>query len=58
LKRIGSEVASKKDIEFVYEDMRDGFEEHHRLADEMGLYKQGYCGCIFSEKERYEKSLL
>ncbi|MEF8874000.1 MAG: epoxyqueuosine reductase QueH [Candidatus Thermoplasmatota archaeon] len=58
LKRIGLEVASKRDIEFFYEDMRDGFEEHHRLADEMGLYKQGYCGCIFSEKERYHKKLL
>jgi predicted adenine nucleotide alpha hydrolase (AANH) superfamily ATPase len=21
----------------------------------MGLYRQQYCGCIYSEKERYEK---
>ncbi len=57
LKRLGKKVAKEEGIEFIYEDMRDGFEEHHQLADEMNLYKQGYCGCIFSEKERYQKDL-
>jgi len=57
IKEVGKRVGEKKGIKFIYKDMRDGFSEHHRLADEMGLYKQGYCGCIFSEKERYQKQL-
>ncbi len=58
LKHIGSRIGEEKEIEFIYEDMRDGFQEHHRLANEMGLYKQNYCGCIFSEEERFKKDLL
>lgn len=58
LQKIGSRAGREEEIDFIYHDMRDGFEEHHRLADEMGLYKQGYCGCIFSEKERYHKKLI
>ncbi|HBE77991.1 MAG TPA: hypothetical protein DDW65_09465, partial [Firmicutes bacterium] len=25
------------------------------MAKELGLYRQKYCGCIYSEKERYYK---
>ncbi len=57
IKKVGKRMAKEKDVKFIYKDMRDGFSEHHELANEMDLYKQGYCGCIFSEKERYEKEL-
>lgn len=43
-------------IEFVYRDFRVGFWYGHDKAVENGLYMQKYCGCIFSEEERYLNS--
>ncbi len=57
IKKVGKKESEKKNIEFIYRDLRDGFSKHHELSNEMGLYKQGYCGCIFSEKERYYEKL-
>ena len=51
--RIGKEVAKKYDIEFLYRDFRQGFREGQAKARELSLYMQKYCGCIFSEEERY-----
>ncbi len=56
LKKVGREIAQKYGLEFVYEDLRPGFRESMRLAREKDLYRQGYCGCIYSEKERYHPS--
>ncbi|MFP4050392.1 MAG: epoxyqueuosine reductase QueH [Thermoplasmata archaeon] len=58
IKKIGGEEGKNNDIKFIYKDLTDGFYESHEMADEMGLYKQGYCGCIFSEKDRYYKKLI
>ncbi len=57
IKKMGKEIGEKKGVEFTYRDLRDGFSEHHELSNEMGLYKQSYCGCIFSEKDRYYEKL-
>lgn len=51
--RVGEETANEYDIEFYYEDFRKGYKESRELAKALGLYMQKYCGCIFSEKERY-----
>ena len=53
LKRICEELAEKYDIEFVYRDFRIGFREGQSEARELGLYMQKYCGCVFSEEDRY-----
>ncbi len=58
IQEVGEEVGRKNEVKFVYKDLRDGFQKHHEMANEMDLYKQGYCGCIFSERERYHKKLL
>ena len=49
--------AEKYEVEFVYEDFRVGFREGQSIAREKGLYMQKYCGCIYSEEERYEKQI-
>ena len=49
------DAAREFNIPFYYRDFREGWEEGVRLSKEMGLYRQKYCGCIFSEKERYFK---
>lgn len=40
-------------IPFLYRDFRVGFWEGHQKAHDLGLYMQKYCGCIFSEEDRY-----
>lgn len=58
LKEICKEVCEKYGLEFVYRDFRIGFREGQEKARELGLYMQKYCGCIFSEKDRYSKQIL
>lgn len=53
IKSIGETIGQKYGIEFVYRDFRNGFREGQQKAKDMELYKQQYCGCIFSEQERY-----
>ena len=51
--KIGKEMAEKYNIEFLYRDFRVGFREGQAKARELGLYMQKYCGCVFSEEDRY-----
>ena len=51
------EEAKKYGVEFLYRDFRPGFLAGQAKAREMGLYLQKYCGCIFSEEDRYEKKI-
>ena len=51
--KIGSEIAEKYGLNFLYRDFRVGFREGQAKARELGLYMQKYCGCVFSEEERY-----
>ena len=57
IKEICEELAQKYNIEFVYRDFRIGFREGQNKARELGVYMQKYCGCIFSEEERYSKQM-
>lgn len=54
---IGREAGQDHGVDFLYEDFRTGWEEGIRLSKEWGIYRQPYCGCIFSEFERYRKRL-
>jgi predicted adenine nucleotide alpha hydrolase (AANH) superfamily ATPase len=49
-------VARDHGVEFLYVDFRPGFRQGQNSAREMGLYRQPYCGCIYSEEERYHRS--
>ena len=40
---------------FLCRDFRAGWQEGVDRAVSMGLYRQSYCGCIYSEQERYDK---
>lgn len=41
---------------FFYHDFRLGWKEGIEAAIAQGLYRQSYCGCIFSEQERFDKN--
>ena len=53
--KVCNEISKKYDIEFLYEDFRPHFREGQAMFRETGLYMQKYCGCVFSEEERYLK---
>lgn len=57
LRQMGEKVAKEYGLEFLYRDFRVGFREGQTKARELGLYMQKYCGCIFSEEERYQKQI-
>lgn len=44
-------------LEFLYRDFRTGWSEGIRLSKEWGIYRQQWCGCLYSENERYAKLL-
>jgi len=50
-------LSSKYGVDFVYEDFREGWQFGIDQSKELEMYRQPYCGCIYSEQERYDKSL-
>jgi predicted adenine nucleotide alpha hydrolase (AANH) superfamily ATPase len=55
LKSIGEEIGKSVGVRFYYQDFRTGWKEGVESSKRLGLYRQQYCGCIYSEKERYFK---
>jgi predicted adenine nucleotide alpha hydrolase (AANH) superfamily ATPase len=49
------QLAEQHKIPFYYHDFRAGWQQGIDMSREMGLYRQSYCGCIYSEQERYDK---
>lgn len=48
---IGEIAATKYNVELYYSDFREYFREGQNIARDEGLYRQKYCGCIYSYKE-------
>jgi hypothetical protein len=55
LKKIGSVCGKERGIKFFYEDFRCGFREATFESRNKGMYRQKYCGCLYSEIERFTK---
>ncbi|ATW23953.1 epoxyqueuosine reductase QueH [Candidatus Formimonas warabiya] len=55
IKSVGEEMGKEFQIPFYYIDFRPGYREGVAMSREMGLYRQPYCGCIYSERDRYRK---
>ncbi len=51
------QIGERLEISFHYQDFRPGWTEGVQISKELGLYRQPYCGCIFSEKERFKKKI-
>ena len=57
LKEVCEDLARLSGVKFLYRDFRVVFREGQEKARALGLYMQKYCGCIFSEEERYQKQI-
>ncbi|MCD6156496.1 MAG: epoxyqueuosine reductase QueH, partial [Candidatus Atribacteria bacterium] len=59
--KVGEDLQEKEQVIFLKKDFRSGFAESVKISKELGLYRQNYCGCIFSKwegvKRRVWKSL-
>lgn len=52
VRAVGEEVARAEGVVFLYRDLREGWTEGGRRYRESGLYRQRYCGCLASARER------
>jgi len=53
LRKAGEKAAGEHSVEFVYYDLRSRYHESISRSRSAGLYRQPYCGCVFSERDRY-----
>ena len=53
LRQVGTAAGQEHRVEFYFENFRRGWSERGRLTREHDLYRQQYCGCVYSEWERY-----
>ncbi len=53
LNEIGGRLAEEYGIPYLYSDFKkkNGYKRSIELSAEYGLYRQNYCGCIYSKKE-------
>jgi len=50
-------MGEKYGVTFLRRDFRPGFRDGQAKARELGFYMQKYCGCVFSEEDRYAKKI-
>jgi hypothetical protein len=58
LRQVGERVAREQKIRFLYQDLRPGYPRSRALSRELGLYRQQYCGCLYSEWEHFGRLSL
>jgi predicted adenine nucleotide alpha hydrolase (AANH) superfamily ATPase len=50
---VAEDLSGRYKVPFLYKDFREGWKEGQAKARSLGIYRQNYCGCIFSEYERF-----
>ncbi|NLZ73859.1 MAG: epoxyqueuosine reductase QueH [Bacteroidales bacterium] len=62
LNEIGERLGEEYGVSYLFSDFKkkSGYQRSIELSSQYGLYRQNYCGCVFSKKERedYEKNSL
>ncbi len=53
IREIGEAAGKSVGVPFYYQDFRVGWKEGIERSKALNLYRQQYCGCIYSEKARY-----
>lgn len=56
IRNLGTDIAAAG-VPFLYRDFRTGWQRGIEESKRMGIYRQQYCGCLYSEVERYQKEL-
>lgn len=58
MKKIGEDCAARYGIEFLFIDFRPGYRTGQEMAKADGLYRQRFCGCIYSLGESFFKKKI
>jgi hypothetical protein len=53
VREVAQQAGRETGVTFYYQDFRRGWEQGRENAARLGLYRQQYCGCIFSERDRF-----
>lgn len=53
IRTTGEAIAKKEGLKFIYRDFRRGWKQGIEESKELNMYRQQYCGCIYSEKDRF-----
>ncbi|MFA5308991.1 MAG: epoxyqueuosine reductase QueH [Dehalococcoidales bacterium] len=53
IKETGERAAAAQGVAFLYADLRKRYSDSRHITKPMDLYRQQYCGCLYSEWERY-----
>ncbi len=56
LNEIGGEEAKRTGVPYLFSDFkkREGYKRSIQLSAQYGLYRQNYCGCVFSKRAEEE----
>lgn len=54
IKMLGERISKEMDIHFEYRDLREYWKRSIEISRKLRMYRQQYCGCIFSESERFQ----
>ncbi|AJG98033.1 MULTISPECIES: epoxyqueuosine reductase QueH [Clostridium] len=54
LNEIGKSLSEEHDVKYLYSDFKkkEGYKRSIELSKQYKLYRQDYCGCVFSKNER------
>ena len=53
IREIGESIGKTYGVAFLYRDFREGWKKGIEKSKALDLYRQKYCGCIYSERDRY-----
>ena len=53
IRSVGESLGKSAGVPFYYEDFREGWKRGIEESKRLNLYRQQYCGCIYSEKDRF-----
>ena len=56
LRKSGESAAQSTGTEFLYADLRKRYSDSRHITKPLEIYRQQYCGCLYSEWERYSEA--
>ena len=57
IRELAEKAAKEYHIPFYYYDFREGWQEGIDISKNLEIYRQNYCGCIYSEEDRFLNQL-
>lgn len=60
LNQIGAELADTFDVRYLFSDFKkkEGYKKSTEISKEYHMYRQYYCGCVYSKRDRDREIVL